>query len=224
MASDDSIWFRIGHAVERARHGVPSPVRAHGRSGSRGRGGGSDGTALSVPDLPSSDELIAAGVTLIVDRAFAVWGGRSAPGVGSLLRSGLAGGAAALLVNLVGPLLRDEMGLPGLDRDTVEDLLAGIGQGLVYGAVIEPRVPGPAVLKGVVYGSAEYSLVPLGGLGRILGSHAPQRKLPFIGALLDGPDGPERAYLEHLIFGIALALIYESSSSSSGMRPDEEGV
>jgi len=193
-----------------------------GRSRSRGRGGGSEGTTLSVPDLPSSDELIAAGVTLIADRAFAAWGGRSAPGVGSLLRAGLAGAVAALLANLVRPLLRDEAGLPALDRDTAEDLLSGIGQGLVYGGVIEPRLPGPAVLKGALYGSVEYAVVPLGGLGGLLGSHAPQSRLPFIGGLLDGLDGHERAYLEHLVFGIALALIYESSASSSGMRPDEE--
>ena len=43
-----------------------------------------------------------------------------------------------------------------------------------------------------------------------------------IRALVDGVDAHDRAYLEHLIFGIALALIYESRPSSNGIRFDEE--
>ena len=35
-------------------------------------------------------------------------------------------------------------------------------------------------------------------------------------------DDRERAYLEHLVFGIALALIYESRSASNGIDPDDE--
>lgn len=165
---------------------------------------------------------MAAGVTLVVDRALAAWSGRSAPGFVRLLRAAAAGAAAALLVDLVRPLLHDDDGLPELDRDTVGHLLAGIGEGLVYGGVVEPRVPGPALLKGALYGSVEYAVHPLGGLSGILGSHAPQRKVPFLGAVFDELDGSDRAYLEHLVFGIALALLYESSSSSNGIRPDDD--
>lgn len=219
MASEESIWFRIGHALERARHAPPSPKEVvPGLTD----GGDDRDTVVPRPQIPSSDELMAAGVTLVVDRALAGWGKRSHPGFSRLLWAAVAGATAALLADLVRPLLRDDAGLPALDRDTLGDILAGIGQGLVYGGVIEPRVPGPALVKGVLYGSVEYAVHPLGGLTGILGSHTPQRKIPFLGDVLDELDGSDRAYLEHLVFGIALALIYESSASSNGMRPDDE--
>ncbi|MDX1492484.1 MAG: hypothetical protein R3253_00315 [Longimicrobiales bacterium] len=220
MASHKSIWYRLGHALERARHAAPVPgevvpdVVAVDSD---------DDSPLPVrPEIPSSDELMTAGITLVVDKALAGWSGRRSPGFWSLLRAAAAGAAAALLVHLVRPLLRDDGELPGIDPDTAGRLLAGVGQGLVYGGVVEPRVPGPALVKGAVFGSLEYVVHPVGGLSGILGSHTPQRHIPFLGDLLDGLDGDDRAYLEHLVFGIALALIYESSPSNSGMRPDDE--
>lgn len=215
MSSDKSIWYRLGHALERARHRAPSPrdVVPHGSD---------DGDAVVPrPEVPSSDELMAAGVTLVVDRVLGGWGRRTDPGFAQLLRAAAAGAVAALLVDLVRPLLRDDADLPSVDPDTAERMLAGLGQGLVYGGVVEPRIPGPAILKGVVFGSLEYTVHPMGGLSGILGSHTPQRKIPFFGDLLDGLDEDDWAYLEHLVFGIALALIYESSPSSNGMRPDD---
>lgn len=219
MASHDNIWFRIGHALERARYTAPSP-----KSVPPGRAEGDaeeDGPVAPRHPIPSSDELMAAGVTLMVDRTLAGWGRRSDPGFGRLLWAAVAGASAALLTDLVRPLLRDDADLAALDRDTAGHILAGIGQGLVYGGVIEPRIPGPALVKGALYGSVEFAAHPLGGLSDILGSHSPQRKIPFVGDVLDGLDGSQRAYLEHLVFGIALAIIYESSASSNGMRPDD---
>lgn len=218
MSSDTSIWYRLGHALERARHRAPSP-RAILPDDS-----GDDGADAVVPrpEIPSSDELMAAGVSLVVDKALGGWGRRREPGFGQLVRAAAAGAVAALLVDLVRPLLRDDADLPSVDAETAEKMLAGLAQGLVYGGVIEPRVPGPALLKGAVYGSLEYTVHPMGGLSGILGSHTPQRKIPFLGDLLEGLDDDDWAYLEHLVFGIALALIYESSPSSNGMRPDDE--
>ena len=219
MASDTSIWYQLGHALERARHAAPSPrdvVPA-------GEGEDSDdGQLIPRPAIPSSDELMTAGIALIVDKALEGWTGRRQPGLTLLLRAAAAGAAAALLTDLIRPLLRADAELPGMDPDTAGRILAGLGQGLVYGGVVEPRVPGPAVLKGAVFGSLEYAVHPMGGLTGILGSHTPQRRIPFLGDLLDGLHGDDRAYLEHLVFGIALALIYESSPSSNGMRPDDE--
>ena len=141
-----------------------------------------------------------------------------------LLRAGVSGAAAALLVELVRPLLHGEARLPVLDEGTKDRLLAGAGQGLVYGAVVEPRLPGPALLKGAAYGSVEYAVDPFGGLYRLLGPHAPLRRIPGVGAFLDDLDPHDRAYLEHVTFGIALSLLYESGSSprSSGITEDEE--
>ncbi|MDH3272644.1 MAG: hypothetical protein OEN56_15005 [Gemmatimonadota bacterium] len=219
MASEKSIWFHIGHAFERARAIGPAPAKSVPRSG--GREGSDDPPALR-PSIPSSDELLSAGIALVVDKALDGWGKRSEPGITRLLRAAAAGAVAALLVDLVRPLLRDNVGLPSLDRETVEHILAGIGQGLVYGSIVEPRLPGPALMKGAMYGSVEYMVDPIGGLSGIFGSRTPQRKLPFVGDLFDGLDEGERAYLEHLVFGIALAVVYESSLSSNGMRAEEE--
>ena len=57
---------------------------------------------------------------------------------------------------------------------------------------------------------------PMGGLSRILSMHTPQGKLPVIGGVLDGMEAHERAYFEHLVFGIALALLYEPGPASNG--------
>jgi len=216
MASDTSIWYRLGHALERARHVPAAPEGAE-----RGQVDDQD-TALPRPETPSSDELMAMGITFLVDRALDGWGRRREPGIGGLLRAAASGAIAALLVDLVRPLLRDDADLPGIDHDTAGRMLVGLGQGLVYGGVVEPRVPGPSLLKGAVYGSVEYAVHPMGGLSGLLGSHTPQGRIPFVGDLLGGLADEDRAYLEHLIFGIALALIYESSPASNGIRPDDE--
>jgi hypothetical protein len=165
---------------------------------------------------------MAAGVAMLVDRLLGGWGRRSKPGITGLVRAGVAGAAAALLVDLARPLMRGKAEIPVIDRDTADRLVAGVGQGLVYGAVVEPRLPGPAVLKGAVYGSVEYATDPIGGLSGLIGPHAPQRRLPVAGAVLDGFGHHDRAYVEHLLFGIALAMIYESSPSSNGIRLEEE--
>lgn len=218
MASEQSIWYRLGHALERARHTVPTPQDAETALSE----GDDDGVTAPVPHIPSSEELVSAAIALVVDKALDGWGRRSDPGITALLRAAASGALASILVDLVRPLLRDDADLPGIDAETAERMLAGLGQGLIYGGVVEPRVPGPALLKGALFGSLEYVVNPVGGLSGILGSHTPQRKIPFVGGLLDSLDGEDRAYLEHLVFGIALALIYESSPSSNGMRPEEE--
>jgi hypothetical protein len=55
-------------------------------------------------------------------------------------------------------------------------------------------------------------------MGRLLGPHAPIRRAPVVAQLLEGVDIGERGYVEHVSFGIALALLYGSSPSSNGME------
>lgn len=172
--------------------------------------------------IPSADELMSAGVAVVVDRVLAGWSGRKAPSFSKLLRAAAAGATAAVLVDLLRPLLAEEGAFPGLDRETADRVLAGVGQGLVYGSIVEPRVPGPALIKGALYGSAEYATEPVGGLHGLLGAHVPQNRLPIVGDVFDVVAPHDRAFLEHLVFGITLALLYESSSSSNGIRPEEE--
>lgn len=224
MASTNNIWFQIGHAIERARYGVPakgaSVASLRDRLAQRGEQRVHE--RESRPTVPTSDDLITAGVAMIVDRILGSWGRRADPGFTRLLRAAASGAAAALIVDLVRPLLRGEPGLPALDRETADRIIAGAGQGLVYGAVVEPRVPGPSLAKGVLFGSAEYMADPLGGVSGLLGQHAPQNRLPVVGDVLHRLEDHEQAWLEHVAFGIALAVIYESSDSSNGIFHDEE--
>ena len=120
------------------------------------------------------------------------------------------------------PILRRQPELPILDRETGDRVLAGLGQGLLYGAVVEPRVPGPALLKGALFGSAEYAADAAGGLAHLLRAHAPLGRIPFVGKILEDIDPRDRVYVEHLAFGIVLALLYGSSPSSNGTAPDNE--
>ena len=225
MAPRKSIWFHIGSAYERARQGAPAARTAVAgladRRVDRPKAGDAEKPSASRPPLPATDDLMAAGVAMIVDRALGGWGKRKEPGFAGLIRAGAAGAAAALLVDLVRPLLHADADLPVLDRETADRLLAGVGQGLVYGAIVEPRMPGPALVKGALFGSVEYAAEPLGGLTGLLGPHTPQGRLPVIGDVVASLDPLDRVYLEHLIFGIALALLYESKPSSNGIRPDE---
>ncbi|MGB1657044.1 MAG: hypothetical protein ACPHO4_06810, partial [Longimicrobiales bacterium] len=75
---------------------------------------------------------------------------------------------------------------------------------------------------GALFGSAEYMADPLGGVSGLLGRHAPQNRLPVVGDLLHRLEDHEQAWLEHVAFGIALAVIYESSDSSNGILADDE--
>lgn len=222
MASQQSIWFHLGHALERARQTAPRPTRIEGLAERTDGGGRRAPAERAVPPIPSSDELVATGIALVVDRALAAWRGRRRPGFASLVRAGAAGGAATVLVDLLRPLFDRNAETPTLDQAMTDRILAGVGQGLVYGAVIEPRVPGHPLMKGAVYGSVEYWAFPLGGLAGLLGSHTPQHKLPVVGGLLHAPDGPGRDYVHHIAFGIALALIYGPSPSSNGIRREKE--
>ncbi len=226
MPPKQSLWFRLGYALERAREGPPAagrslrglterqtkPLKAEGESESR-----------PAPAWRSIDDIVASGASAAVAKVLNGWKPQRKTTTLRLLRAGAAGAAAALLVDVLRPLLRGDPSVGPLDKETVDRLLAGIGQGLVYGAVVEPRVPGPTLVKGALYGTAEYAVDPVGGLGRVLGAHAPYRRLPVIGHLLEDLDPHDRAYAEHLIFGVALALLYGSSPSSNGIRIEVDG-
>jgi len=225
MASQKSIWFHIGHALERARRSGP-PVR-RGVTGLAERRRETEvsepeGSVVARGPLPATDDLIAAGIAMLVDRTLGGWGASRRPRFTGLLKAGAAGAAAALLVDLLRPLLLEDAEVFELDRDTADHMIAGVAQGLVYAAIVEPRTPGPALLKGALYGSVEYVADPIGGLAKLLGPHAPHQRIPLVGDVFDDLTSHERAFLEHVVFGVALALIYESSPSSNGIRPDDD--
>jgi hypothetical protein len=142
-------------------------------------------------------------------------------GIAPVLRAGAAGAAAAFLVELARPLLHQDGEPPRLDESTPEHLLSGAAQGLVYGAVLEPLLPGPSLLKGSLFGSAEYALSARGGSTQLLFRRTPLGRVPMMLTLLEGLESRERGFLEHVTFGVAVAVLYGSSRSRSGIRDEE---
>lgn len=219
MSSEESFWFRVGYALESAK--LPSaprePQRVAGLAERPRRERGEPSGSSVV-----TDQLVTAGITALAARLLDAWQPRRKVGFKRLLWAGAAGAAAALLIDVLKPVLRGQPELPMLDRDTGDRLLAGVGQGLLYGAVVEPRVPGPSLLKGALFGSAEYATDAAGGLAELLRAHAPLGRIPLVGRMLEDVDPRDRVYVEHLAFGIALALLYGASPSSNGILPDDE--
>ncbi len=221
MSTEESVWFRVGYALERARHPVPAAGKRLSGLAERAGGKAAKRVRAEVEEF-SSDDLVTAGLALAAGKLLDVWRPRRKAGIVRLLRAAAAGAGAALLVDLVRPLLAGTPRVAALDEGTGERMLAGAGQGLLYGAVVEPRLPGPSVVKGALFASAEYAADPAGGLSELVGAHEPRARLPVIGGLLSDLEAHERSYLEHLTFGIALALLYGSSPSSNGIPVDEE--
>lgn len=170
---------------------------------------------------PTADDLIASAIAALAGRVLDAWRPARKVTFTRLLRAGAAGAGAALLADLVRPLLAGRAEMPTLDPDTWTRLLAGAGQGLLYGAVVEPRVPGPPLLKGAVFALAEYMADPAGGLSHILGAHAPQGRLPVVAELLEDLEPHDREVLEHLVFGLALAVLCGTAPSLNGIAATE---
>lgn len=129
-----------------------------------------------------------------------------------LLRAAAAGAGASLLRELLHMLSHRDLRLPDLDERLLERVAAGVARGLLYGALADPRLPGPPALRGLLYGSAEYVLEPVGGLNSLAGRHAPHRALPVVGALIgevvDAWESGDEGLVDHLVFGLTLALLY----------------
>jgi hypothetical protein len=229
MRHTKNFWYKVGFALEKARQAPstggkalaslkdrkPKPREKAPVEQPRER--------IPSPDSwPTADALVESGIAALAGKVLDGWTPRGKTGWNHLLKAGVAGAAAALAVEVVRPLLEGRVEAPTLDRELAEKLLVGAGQGLVYGGVVEPRIPGPSVLKGALYGSAEYAVDPMGGLAHLLGGRAPQGSLPVVADLLEGLDAHDRAYVEHVVFGIAVALLYGSSPSSNGIRAEVE--
>jgi len=234
MKESGNLWFRIGYALERARH-EPAVGRLRGleerltnkkavsKDAPAARSRQRDGDAAPTPGRAQAlDALRAAGTEAAASRILALLPARKSPGALALLRAGTAGAGAALLRELLDPLLRGELRLARPGPGTAHTLLAGAARGLLYAGALEPRLPGPPALRGLVYGSIEYITAPMGGLSGLLGHRAPHRRIPLLAELLDDDALGEDSYLDHVAFGVALALLYRpGGDANSGISDDE---
>lgn len=196
MQKKADIWYRVGYALETAKSRMPKTKAEGGKKLAK-----KDDSGQKVLDA-----LLTVGAGSVIARGLSLWPGRRRPGVFSLFRAGAAGAAAAFLSELIRPALTGSVPKESIEDELTDILLSGAGRGLLYGAVVEPRIPGPALLRGTAYAALEYALVPWGGLQELTGSAAPHRRIPVLSVLLQ-PRDPDEQFLEHLVFGIALALL-----------------
>lgn len=210
MTKKDDLWYRVGFALETAKQRLPAAPATAGKLLKHAGKKPKKGKSTSLDELSAKllDAFLAVGAGTVLSRFLAFWPGRRRPGIFGLGRAGAAGAAAAFLAELLRPALKGETPGPSPEDDLTDILLSGAGRGLLYAAIVEPRIPGPSVLQGSAYGALEWALTPWGGLEELAGSAAPHQKIPVLSTLLQGRK-EEEELLEHVAFGIALALLYE---------------
>ena len=218
-----SIWYQLGYALESARHGASSArSTAEARSAPNRRGKAADPERRLVSS--TIDQLIATGTGILGDRLFSVLGGKR-PGTLRLTRAALAGAGAALALSLFRPGKNGTKEGGQTPYDPTEELLTGAARGMLYGAVLEPRLPGSPLLRGATFGVMEYVTSPFGGLDGILGASSPNRTMPIVAALLGpGSSGAKPragSITNHVAFGVALGLLYGAGRASRGSRVAE---
>ena len=229
-----SIWYHLGYALESARHGArlaqeAQPAQKPPRTG-KGRSAAGSRSALNArgkvtdpkprPVSSTVDQLITTGTGILGDRLFSIMAGRR-PGTLRLTRAALAGAGAALALGL---FRNGKNGTPGVGQsphDPTAELLTGAARGMLYGAVLEPRLPGSPLLRGATFGVIEYVTSPFGGLDGILGASSPHRTMPIVAALLGSSDSVAVSMADHVAFGVTLGLLYGAGSARRGSRAVE---
>jgi hypothetical protein len=251
MKGKKDLWFRVGEAMERVLQAVPgvdepsAPRRKgsrsapkRGRKGGRGRKGqarsGAGTRLLELLDRDGGklDELArsplaglaAAGTGTMALRLVRRWTDQRRPPMSALLGAAGAGAGAALLRELV---------LTALDRDQGGDtgealvgaVLNGASEGLVYASLMEPFLPDSTLLQGSILGAAGYAAAPYGGVSGVFRPLSPHRSIPLLGGLLEGAKDAreDRSLVEHLVYGLAVALLYRELvrvRSSKGMEEE----
>jgi hypothetical protein len=201
MPNKENLWYRVGYALETVRNRLPAPSETEAQVPASGEAPAKDVTGQVM------DTLLTVGAGSLLARVFSLWPSRKGPGLFRLFRAGGAGAAAALLAELVRPVLSSRERSGRLEEELTDVLLTGAGRGLLYAALVEPRVPGPPILQGAAYGGLEYLLSPWGGLGEVAGSKAPQGRIPALSVLLKD-RGADEDLIEHVAFGVAMAILY----------------
>lgn len=230
MSDPSDFWYRLGYTFEstlsRAPTGTLRSLASRKDEAAKRRGDKDARPARSEPEEGGEDGgsalevALATGAGALGVKLLKAWPGRGVPGAARLGKAAMAGAVAALLRELVVPWATGEERVdPG---EVPERLIAGSARGLLYAAVVEPRLPGPSLLRGLVYGGAEYMLSPYGGARGLLGRLAPYRQLPVVGGVLDDAAGGETTLADHLVFAAALAVLYGEDGFRIGMGDEAE--
>lgn len=214
MSDTDARWYDLGYALEKARE-TPSRSRLNGLVDRlmSFRGGSSDGDDDGEVSETSSDggamfdAVVGGGVTALSRQLLKAVPKRTDPTVMRVAKGAAAGAAATFARELSAPLLRGRLETPEIGDGLAERLASGAARGALFAAVIDPRLPGPVALRGAVYAAVEYLLAPNGGLGRMMGSAAPWRIIPGAESVVRKLESGEESVVDHLIFGLALALL-----------------
>ncbi len=185
--------FRSEPDSSRGRSRAPEPSFPERLAGAIGHGSSLDGAIAGA---------IASAITAGGGKALQRWASSHSPSWRRLLRGAAAGAGAAGVLHLYRRFTGDAEGV-----DLVDELLAGIGRGMVYTAVLDPLLPGPPIVRGATVGVAEYMLQPWGGLITQLQGLSPARRLPLVGALLETGDAEEDPFVAFVLYGIALGVL-----------------
>lgn len=202
MAARASLWYRLAYGLESWRFRFAPPRDA----------GDPQAPAARVAGTAAAAALTAAAAGLLGakrrrrPRRRAHW-----------IRAAAAGGGAAAIARIARSIAGPESGASDA-ASLAGEVLEGVGDGLLYAAFVEPRLPGPTLFRGAAYGLLDYAMAPSGGLADLIHSIAPGRAVPRLASFLRG-DGIRRtgSVYDHLIFGVALALLYGSSRERSGI-------
>lgn len=216
MSDSDTPWYELGYALEKARN-APSRERLdalvdrlmafRNGGGSGGGDGGRSGLARSRDGGHVFDALVGGGAAAVSRQILKAVPKHSDPTVMRVARGAAAGAAATFAREVSAPLLRGRLEAPEFDEGLGGRLASGAARGALFAAVIDPRLPGPVVLRGAVYAAVEYLLTPTGGLGRMVGSIAPWRIIPGADSVVKKLESGEETIVDHLVFGLALALM-----------------
>ncbi len=219
MSSKQSIWYRLGYALERARSAPP----VHRSASSPPSGSGRRQARRSRRPTTAPDRRGGSGRPAGVGR-----GGRAGQGTRGLApekqvrpvepgQGGRVGGrggprrraAPAAAARRAGPAP------PSTGRPWTACSRAR-ARGWSTAPWSSRAFPGPRSSRARCTDRPSTRSTPWAGLYRVLGAHAPLRRVPGLGSLLDELDPHDRVYLEHVTFGIALALLY------GGFQPEQQ--
>lgn len=118
--------------------------------------------------------------------------------------AGIAGFAAREIMEA---LLATSRGA-ALESPRLEGLLPAAVEGALYARLLEPRLPGPPWVQGVLLGLASRGAAPHGGLRKLLEPWAPWGTALLPGSPIRSTPSRPRSLAGDLAWGVAVAAVY----------------